>query len=714
MDTFLQIGLSNAASATLLALLAAAAGCCCRPALRHSLWLLVLVKLITPSMLPVHAPWPAAETPAAVADAEVASAEPRLVEAVTESASVLAEPAIDVGPHPEADSSPPEAVPAAAWTFVSNFRKPLVLALWLTGSLLWWLLAAWRIRRFQRALRHACPAPAELTERCRELSRQLGLRRGPGVWLIPGPLLPMLWALGRTPRLLLPRELWERLTDEQRDSLLLHELAHLRRRDHWVRRLELIVLGLYWWHPVAWWARHELQEAEEECCDAWVVWAKPEAAPAYASALVETLTFLSQARTALPLPASGVGQVRPLKRRLTMILRGTPSRTLTWGGLFAVLALAAGLLPWLPTWAEPPKSETQAPVARDDNAGRVYNLVAQVLDKPGPRPATQAQTLAEQIEAAQDEVELLEVQLEAKRAQLKAATMELQDADNHMRVLQRAGGGVPFTTIQKAQSQVTTLRAQILVKEAELKEPEVRLRQAQRRLTKLRQQAVPPANRNKPAGQADKKGQKDGYEAKRKGTVERADLLDRLYMARSDVEMLEERAAWSARMAKRGFITEAEAHADAERLKAAKADIQKLELDLQIRDTISRRKDAPGTSAPARAPQARPSDAKQSENQKRLEKLETQLDKLIKELEALRRELRQPQSKLPVPAQPFVGPNPGQLYHFVPSPTLPPGSPIPNPEYKVVPYDPSRPNPKNTDPRSTPTIPLMPAPEKAR
>ena len=55
----------------------------------------------------------------------------------------------------------------------------------------------------------------------------------------------------------------------EQDAVLAHELAHLKRRDHWVRRLEAIVLGLYWWYPGAWWARRQLERAEEECCDAW-------------------------------------------------------------------------------------------------------------------------------------------------------------------------------------------------------------------------------------------------------------------------------------------------------------------------------------------------------------------------------------------------------------------------------------------------------------
>jgi beta-lactamase regulating signal transducer with metallopeptidase domain len=59
--------------------------------------------------------------------------------------------------------------------------------------------------------------------------------------------------------------------------------------------LELAVLAIYWWCPLAWWARRELQRAEEECCDPWVLAILPESARAYALALVEAVDFLSDA-----------------------------------------------------------------------------------------------------------------------------------------------------------------------------------------------------------------------------------------------------------------------------------------------------------------------------------------------------------------------------------------------------------------------------------
>ena len=71
----------------------------------------------------------------------------------------------------------------------------------------------------------------------------------------------MLWAIGGRPRLLVPSQLWSTIGQEERTALLIHELAHLKRRDHWVRWLELIVAGLYWWNPAVWLIRRALREA---------------------------------------------------------------------------------------------------------------------------------------------------------------------------------------------------------------------------------------------------------------------------------------------------------------------------------------------------------------------------------------------------------------------------------------------------------------------
>jgi hypothetical protein len=230
------------------------------------------------------------------------------------------------------------------------------------------------------------------------------------VWLLPGRVAPMLWAAFGAPRLLVPAGLLGRLTPEGRDTLLLHELAHLRRGDHRVRALEFLAMGLYWWHPVVWFARRELREAEEQCCDAWVVSALPGAGRAYASALLDTLDFLSAAPPAVPLLASGLGQVSDLKRRLTMIMRGTTPRALGWRGAFVVLALGALLLPVLPTRA-------QAPAREAEGEEGTTKRVRVVRDEEGPSP---------ELQKAEAELRRLEVEIKRKAAEIAAAKAKLK------------------------------------------------------------------------------------------------------------------------------------------------------------------------------------------------------------------------------------------------------------------------------------------------
>jgi hypothetical protein len=196
-------------------------------------------------------------------------------------------------------------------------------------------------------LRQAEPAPESLQERAAELAGRIGLRCGPSVWLVPEPISPMIWTLGGPPRLLLPAALWDRLGTNKRDALLVHELAHLRRRDHWVRWLELIVAVVYWWFPVAAWVRRWLHEAEERCCDAWVVAVLPECKRLYAEALLDTVDFLADgpALWSVPLAATGMVSVGEIRDRLASIMAGPTRRSLTTTGAVTVAGLAAVFLP---------------------------------------------------------------------------------------------------------------------------------------------------------------------------------------------------------------------------------------------------------------------------------------------------------------------------------------------------------------------------------
>jgi beta-lactamase regulating signal transducer with metallopeptidase domain len=441
VETLLRIALSNALAAGGLALAAGVVGRFCRrPALVHSLWLLVLLKLLTPPLVTVPLPWPAAPEPTrypAPAHETLmrgGTDEPLPAEGDEELPVALLEVLHD--PAPAASEAPPVAAvtgwPVLPWT-------ALLPALWAAGTAGWVGLAVWRLWHFARLLRFARPAPRGLRKQARDIAARLGLERCPPVVLVPGQISPMLWALAGQARLLLPADLLDRLSREQQATLLAHELAHLRRRDHWVRRLEFVVCALYWWHPAVWWACRELREAEEQCCDAWVVWALPGIGRAYALTLVETVDFLSEARAALPALASGVGHVDNLRRRVTMIMRGATPRALTWGGCLVVFGLAAFLLPLLPTWAHSDPADDEKPVRAGD--GRVEVQVRDELRR-GEQDKDRADIKKLEAEVAEMRKRLQEAEERLKRAHAHMADTTGHDGHKKMILIIEGPNGV--------------------------------------------------------------------------------------------------------------------------------------------------------------------------------------------------------------------------------------------------------------------------------
>ena len=435
MDAIWQVALSNAALVAAGTPIVWAVGRFARrPALTHALAVVLLLKLITPPLWRVPVAWP--EQPAsATAPNETTAAAAELSKPVQDAADSRPQftASSELRPLPEAFVAAPIAAQAPAriasaptpaslarypvkavarWRLWRQWAVPAAQWAWAAGAAICLLIAMTRIARFGRALRFAVPA-TYVQPRANLLARRLGLRRAPAVWFVPGFVSPMLWSLGRS-RLLLPAALWERLDVIERDTILLHELAHWRRGDPVIRWIELLATCLYWWHPACWWARRELREAEEQCCDAWVLWAMPGTFKNYANALLEAVEFVSvgadrpSARSAVPALASRMGQFVHLRRRLTMLKHGNIARALSWGGLAGVLTLGSFLLPVAPTWGQDRPAEPAAapdPFARPDDGAK-------------PLPAPAADERREAVQRA--DAELQEKAAEMKRAQAEA------------------------------------------------------------------------------------------------------------------------------------------------------------------------------------------------------------------------------------------------------------------------------------------------------
>ena len=136
---------------------------------------------------------------------------------------------------------------------------------------------------------------------------------------------------------------------------------------------------LFWWHPVVWWACRQLQELEEQCCDGVVLGMAPQGARTYATALLDTLDFLSERPIVAPMGATAARSSVSLARRIDILKNPSPVLRLTLGRL--ALLLAAAALPMVIAFAaEPPKKD--APKSEEKPAVQTRAVNKLVKDFP--------------------------------------------------------------------------------------------------------------------------------------------------------------------------------------------------------------------------------------------------------------------------------------------------------------------------------------------
>ncbi|MEM7049518.1 MAG: HEAT repeat domain-containing protein [Acidobacteriota bacterium] len=392
LATALDYGLK----ATLLLLLAWVLSLALRrasAAARHRLWTTALVAVLTLPLLSLVLPsWELPVLIPTAAPAGPADAAPTPIATPT---GVPAATVVPTTPAPVADS------PTRSSTLASRFdlRRALPL-IWLLGSSLLLLRLLLSSLAAQRLVRTAAPLRdearlAEVDALCRRLD--LGTR----VQVVEHPriTMPMAWSL-RQSTVLLPTSSRD-WSDDRRRVVLLHELAHIKRRDCQWLLLARLVTALHWPNPLAWVALRRLQTEREHACDDLVLTAGT-AGSDYARHLLDIARAV---RSRLTPSWALVAMARPseLEGRLLAILdprvdrNQSPRRGLL--GVLALLCLAlplAALQPRVGAQEESPSRattvETKVETTVDDSAidQRVTNALVSALDDDSPRTRAKA------------------------------------------------------------------------------------------------------------------------------------------------------------------------------------------------------------------------------------------------------------------------------------------------------------------------------------
>ena len=332
-------------------------------AARHLVWTLALVSLLFLPLLSAVLPgwqvlpnWTRLKTGAVAPAREPARAAP---EPQTSAKAIPAPPAAEPSPStpalaPLTLEEPPTSAPvtppvaqvadAKSETISRGTVFSVVFAVWVLGALIAMaplLLGKLSLRLLRRTAREVTDGDClALVDRARA---QLSLTTS--VTLLAGSRrsMPMIWGILR-PTLLFPDDAssW---TPARRWVVLLHELAHAKRRDCLTRLLAQFACAAHWFNPLAWIALARLHTESERACDDLVLTAGCDA-PDYADHVLDIASHLQSDTLAAH---TSIAMARPsrLEGRLLAILDSERNRSALTrlGILLAALAVAAVVLP---------------------------------------------------------------------------------------------------------------------------------------------------------------------------------------------------------------------------------------------------------------------------------------------------------------------------------------------------------------------------------
>ncbi|HSN53777.1 MAG TPA: M56 family metallopeptidase [Candidatus Sulfomarinibacteraceae bacterium] len=293
------------------------------PGLAAGLWALVLVRFV----LPVGPEW--------------AWSLPSLVDrAVDRSRAALTTPV--TAEEPVGDVTTATGTQLAAQAQQEHDRPwwPVPVALAYLSVVA--LLGGQRLVRNVRFIRHCMRLPGvdPGTEAVvRDVCRRLGVRRTPQVRVseeLPAPLIT--GALN--PVLVLSRRQLSR--PDELETVVVHEITHLRRGDLALRCLQWASSSLFFFWPVVAWINRRIDAAREHACDQWALRHGKLSPGAYARCLLQAASSVG-ASPMFRWSTCMAGNASFLERRIDMILNSSGRRASSPAG---TLAAAAFVIAW--------------------------------------------------------------------------------------------------------------------------------------------------------------------------------------------------------------------------------------------------------------------------------------------------------------------------------------------------------------------------------
>jgi len=253
-----------------------------------------------------------------------------------------------------------ELIPLLLSTIERNM--PLIVMAWGAGFIFFLLRLAGGIWFTHKIRSGSRLVEGPWQEFVRESARHLGITRLIELAESASITTPMVIGFLK-PVILLPAGMLTGLTTSQLETVLLHELAHIKRRDFLVNFLQTILETIFFFNPFVWILSNEIRKEREYCCDD-LVMKRHGDAMAYAHALVR----LAEARLASPVLALPLSNDRNvLLQRVKRIMEKPFKRSDRNRIVIPALLLIVGLVSvsWMAAEEKQDTAETAEDILHD-------------------------------------------------------------------------------------------------------------------------------------------------------------------------------------------------------------------------------------------------------------------------------------------------------------------------------------------------------------
>jgi GWxTD domain-containing protein len=233
---------------------------------------------------------------------------------------------------------------------------PWTAPVWLAGVLLLHLRTILRWSAARRLCRSGvCLPPREWQQRLAALAA--GVRLPAAVTLLESCRVDVPVVVGYfRPVILIPLGLLTGMTPDHMEAILLHELAHIRRRDYLVNVLQAVAENLLFYHPAVWWISGVIRTERENCCDDLVVAVRGDAYD-YAVALASLEENRHAGEPALA--ASGGNLMKRIHRLLDRPEPRHAALTPVFSASLVLVTAAVALVAWQPAPDQPPQQSPE-------------------------------------------------------------------------------------------------------------------------------------------------------------------------------------------------------------------------------------------------------------------------------------------------------------------------------------------------------------------